>query len=78
MPKLDSVPGVNVVVLIEAAGGAGLTVIAKVRVALGDVALVAVIVKVLELAAVVGVPEISPVEVLNESPGVLEMSGEIE
>jgi hypothetical protein len=37
-----------------------------------------VIVYVLEEAVVVGVPEISPVLVLKESPGVLEIAGEIE
>jgi hypothetical protein len=42
------------------------------------VAFVAVIVYVRASAAVVGVPEISPVEVLKESPGVFEMAGDIE
>ena len=78
MPKLDSVPGVKAVVLIDALGAGGaLTVIANVRVAFGSVALIAVIVYVLETAAVVGVPEIRPVEVLKDSPGVLVIAGEI-
>ena len=59
------------------AGAAGFTVMAKVCVAV-FAALVAVIVYVLELATVVGVPEIRPVEVLNARPGVLEIAGEIE
>jgi hypothetical protein len=42
------------------------------------VAFVAVIVYVRIVAAVVGVPEIKPVVVLNESPGVFEIAGEIE
>ena len=52
--------------------------IVKVRVAAGLVAFVAVIVYVAADAAVVGVPEIRPVAVLNESPGVFEMAGDIE
>jgi hypothetical protein len=59
------------------AGAAGFTVIAKVCVT-ELIAFEAVIVYVLELAAVVGVPVIRPVDVLNESPGVFEIVGEIE
>jgi hypothetical protein len=54
-----------------------LTVIEYVRFAVLT-ALVAVIVYVLDEAAVVGVPEIKPVEVENDSPGVFEIAGEIE
>ena len=57
---------------------ARLTVIVKVRVAFGSVELVAVIVYVRAAATAVGVPETRPVDVLNESPGVFEISGEIE
>jgi hypothetical protein len=59
------------------AGAAGFTVIAKVRVA-ELVAFVAVTVYVNDVAAVVGVPEIKPVLVLNTSPGVFEIAGDIE
>jgi len=58
------------------AGAAGFTVIANVRVAV-FAALLAVIVYVLALATVVGVPEIRPVEVLKESPGVFVIAGDI-
>jgi len=58
--------------------GAGAdTVIAKVRVA-ELVAFVAVTVYESDVAAVVGVPEIKPVLVLNTSPGVFEIAGDIE
>ena len=59
------------------AGAATLTVIEKSRVAV-LVAFVAVTVYVVELAAVVGDPEMRPVDVLKESPGVFEIAGEIE
>jgi hypothetical protein len=42
------------------------------------VAFVAVIVYATLLVAAVGIPEISPVEVLKERPGVLDIDGEIE
>ena len=57
--------------------GGELIIISKAWEALPD-ALVAVIVYVLEDADVVGVPEINPVAVLKESPGVFEIAGEIE
>jgi hypothetical protein len=41
-------------------------------------AFVAVIVYVVTAATVVGVPDISPVLVLKESPGVFEIAGDIE
>jgi len=58
-------------------GVGAVTVIAKVRVA-ELVAFVAVTVYVNDVAAVVGVPEIKPVLVLNVSPGVFEIAGDIE
>jgi hypothetical protein len=58
-------------------GVGAITVIAKVLVA-ELVAFVAVTVYINDVAAVVGVPEIKPVLVLNTSPGVFEIVGEIE
>ncbi len=58
------------------AGAARASTTVNVKVLEADpVGLVAVIVYVVALATEVGVPEIKPVEVLNDSPGVFEIEG---